>query len=60
MMRGLQTINDIESMYVNNLACERINGGEKEWFRIDNWKTRVSCPCAFQCVHGKGDERELK
>ena len=29
-------LNDIKSMYVNNLACVRVKGGERECFRINS------------------------
>ena len=42
----------IKSMYVNNLACVRVKGGERECFRIDS-----GVPFGFQCTYGCSDER---
>ena len=29
-------LNGVKSMYINNLACVRVKGGESECFRIDS------------------------
>ena len=45
-------LNGIKSMYVNSLACVRVNGGESECFRIDN-DVRQGCiisPWLFNAV----------
>ena len=39
---GGKLLNDIKSMYVNSLACDRVNGGESECFRIDS-SVRQGC-----------------
>ena len=39
---GCKLLNNIKSMYVNSLACVRVNGSESECFRI-NSDVRQGC-----------------
>ena len=42
-------LSGIKSMYVDNLACVRVKGGESECFRIDSGvrKGCIMSPCIF-------------
>ena len=47
-------LNDIKSMYINIMACER------ESFRNVGEYESFSCPLAFQYMHSLSNERSVK
>ena len=44
---GSKLLGGIKSMYVDSLACVRVKGGEREWFRIDSGARQVMSPGLF-------------
>ena len=54
---GSKQLSGIKSIYVDSLACVRVNGGENEQFKIDSEVRRVyRVPLVFQCIYGCSDE----
>ena len=54
---GGKLLNGIKSIYVNSLACVRVERGESECFRINSGVRRVyHVPLALQCLFECSDE----
>ena len=66
---GSELLNSIKTMYVNNLACVRVKGGESECFRIDSvrhgsimspWLFNVYMDVVMKVKMGMGRREEIR
>ena len=55
---GGKLLNGINIIYVNSLACVRVNGCKSECFRISSGVRQVCIisPWLFNCIYGRSDE----